>query len=227
MIWFIRLVHFDLGTTNRELDTINWCGGKGINTAMLLQFCLGQASCCLYRFLGSWAWQIMVGPIQCKDEMIRCLEQQGFNYTIDNSGVGYELNELGQSISAFKLRLLGQVSCHIWKVDQRFWRISEDFISDWSNKLGSTIGQIILDTSGAALESANSSALPDYIKPNDEELGELLWDCWQEDAVLHALQQWSSKTPQHISLSRFLEVLPPKWALMLLSTSVKFRNKGS
>lgn len=196
---------FDLGTTNRELEHYQTIGGKGINAARVASILSeDKQAVAATGFLGREnANQIAhdLAQYNVKDEMIRVSGATRFCYTIiDNSGVKTELNELGQSISATKAEeLLGQVSRHHnLKGVSINGSLAKDLSDDFYIRLIEQIrinnpdAKIILDTSGAALDSVLSSrAPPDYIKPNNDELGELLGIVVPEedDAVLHALQQ--------------------------------------
>lgn len=194
---------FKLGQTNREVSHYQVIGGKGINAGRVASILTGnKENVAAMGFVGRDNSAGIIQDLQeygVANKMIQVPGKTRFCYTIiDGKGQKTELNEVGQQISTEEAnQLLEQISS---LTNLNGVSINGSLAPNLPGNFYSQViravreknprAKIVLDTSGAALKSVlMGKDLPDYIKPNSEELSELLaTDVVEEkNAVLSAL----------------------------------------
>ncbi|RXT58456.1 1-phosphofructokinase [Lacticaseibacillus chiayiensis] len=179
---------FELGMTNREVSHYQVIGGKGINAGRVASILArNKENVAATGFVGKTNSSGIIQDLQkygVIDEMIRVPGTTRFCYTIiDGKGQKTELNEVGQAIPNEKAnQLLEQISSltnlnGVSINGSLAPNLPKNFYSQVIRAVREKNPQakIVLDTSGVALKSVlMGEYLPDYIKPNNEELGELL-----------------------------------------------------
>lgn len=183
-----QLDHLEIGELNRVQLVKKMVGGKGINAARVAA-CLG-AETIATGFLAGPNGQYILD--QAKNDRYTCkfITTKGNTrncYTIiQNNGEKTEINEQGDRLALSSMdNLLASLSSLIIKHNVTAISLNGSVpptnMQHIYSKIITSIRRlapqvkIVLDTSGQALtEVLQSTALPDFIKPNEQEAAELL-----------------------------------------------------
>jgi 1-phosphofructokinase len=200
------LVH---GGVQRARDTREDAGGKGVNVARALQ--------------GAGLATLAVLPAAADDPYVALVERAGVplrrvdiaarvraNLTVaDPDGTTTKINLPGaELVAAERARLVDGI---VQAARGATWLVlagslppgaGDDFYAEVigavRGELGTDAPRIALDTSGPALARAVASASPDLIKPNDEELAELVGEPADPDVVVGAIAHARALVPHRV-----------------------------
>ncbi|KRM71440.1 1-phosphofructokinase family hexose kinase [Lacticaseibacillus brantae] len=180
---------FKIGATNRELNHRTVVGGKGVNAARVSSILAGKTSGRISAtgFIGKKNSDLILDELKnfnINNEFVPIDGKTRYCYTIlDEEGTKTELNEIGEPISQGSLEKLLTIIDKM--ADLTAVSINGSVPAGLPTdtyrqilkhvKAHNPEAQVILDSSGAAFSAALQSAeLPDIIKPNSDELGQLL-----------------------------------------------------
>lgn len=241
---------FELGVTNREISHYQVIGGKGINAGRVAAILSGEKEVVAATgFVGADNSTGITQDLRehgVIDKMIQVPGKTRFCYTIiDGEGQKTELNEVGQAISIQEAnQLLKQISSlsNLSGVSingSLAPNLPEDFYSQVIRVVRENNPQakVVLDTSGVALKSVlKGEYLLDYIKPNNEELGELLGTnvIEEDNAVLSALTNPIFKNIPNVLVSMGAQggiakigVKNPRYYKITISAQPAINTEGS
>ncbi|KRL85931.1 tagatose-6-phosphate kinase [Lacticaseibacillus pantheris DSM 15945 = JCM 12539 = NBRC 106106] len=179
---------FDAGKTNRETSHKQVVGGKGINAARVASILSGQNNNNVVAtgFVGEQNGQLILDDLANYEVTHKFIARPGRTrlcYTIiDQNGTKTELNENGDPVSEDQLQELLNMIRSLDELDAVSINgsLPPNSPIDAYSQIIQTIreispnSKIILDTSGQALrDTISGNFIPDIIKPNNDELGEL------------------------------------------------------
>mgnify|MGYP002508041672 CR=1 FL=1 len=177
-----KLENFNLDTVNRVQDVTKTAGGKGLNVARVCTQ-LGEEVAAT-GFLGGALGQFIreeIVKIHIQDEFVACSGDTRNCIAILHNGKQTEVLEGGPTITDEKDAFLKAFEELVQKVSliTISGSLPKGLSADFYNELIAIANQasvkVLLDTSGASLESAlKVKEKPYFIKPNEEELAALL-----------------------------------------------------
>ena len=180
----LEVERLELGEVNRTTDKHRDPAGKGINVARALSKNKHQTIAVFPADAVNGSWIVRALAEACVETFTTpMLGEVRNNYTIvDGSGETTKINEPGPVLTPAEVdALLEKVE---WRLDDHpTWLVAAgslprgvdaDFLVELGNRANAKNVRFAVDTSGASLARITSAGSPDLIKPNLEELSELV-----------------------------------------------------